>query len=103
MTGIQKTPPIPRRRTPRLPESLTRTGERPHSTDWRPRAGIPTPDAKSAFHPPKATRMRSACFFHEGQLRGSLESSDGWGTRMVYVQLAGEIFWRGARRADNWD
>ena len=45
---------------------------------------MPTPDAKSAFHPPKATKTRSMFFFQEGQLRGSFRSSDGWGTRIVY-------------------
>lgn len=54
-----------------------------HSIACKRIGALPAADVKSAQKAPQAIVRRMACFFQEGQFRGSLGSSVGCGRRTV--------------------
>lgn len=54
-----------------------------HSMACNRIGALPAADVKSAQKAPQAIVRRMACFFQEGQFRGSLGSSVGCGRRTV--------------------
>ncbi|KAH2125100.1 hypothetical protein KXV35_008205, partial [Aspergillus fumigatus] len=61
-------------------------------------AGMPMDIPKSPAKAPKLTQRRMACFQSQLQFRGSLQSSAGYGMRMVWPSSASfgflSSFWR---------